>query len=41
MIKGFDQYDELYQWSKNRVTKIKVEIIGVYIGMCVDSTYFP
>ena len=29
----FDQYDELYQWSKNRVTKIKVEIVGVYIGM--------
>jgi len=31
IIKGFDQYDELYQWSKNRVTKIKVEIIGVYM----------
>jgi len=29
----FDQYDKLYQWSKNRVTKIKVEIVGVYIGM--------
>ena len=33
IINGFDQYDKLYQWSKNRVTKIKVEIIGVYIGM--------
>jgi len=30
----FDQYNELYQWSKNRVTKIKVKIVGVYIGMC-------
>jgi len=34
------------QWSKNRVTKIKVEIVGVYhrnvkIAMCLDSTYFP
>ena len=29
----FDQYDELYQWLKNRVTKIKVEIVGVYMGM--------
>ena len=42
----FDQYDELYQWSKNRVTKIKVEICqcvhrNVKIAMCADSTYFP
>ena len=41
----FDQYDKLYQWSKNRVTKIKVEIIGVcIIGMskspCAISPFF-
>ena len=29
ILKGFDQYVELYQWSKNRVTKNKVEIVSV------------
>ncbi len=42
-INGFDQYDELYQWSKNRVTKIKVDIIGVHRNVKITkySTYFP
>jgi hypothetical protein len=46
ILKGFfDQYIELYQWSKNRVTKkkLKLSVCGrsVKFARCVYSSYFP